>query len=63
MNNLPFVAPANPMLRIQEIEQELNALDLKRIRPTAESDASYLAMLNAKAIDMRDQIRMLRGER
>jgi len=63
MNNLPFVAPANPMLRIQEIEQELNALDLKRIRPTAESDAKYLKTLNEQVTALRDQRKMLKGER
>ena len=37
------------------IDAQLAALDIKRIRPTAEGDATYLATLNAQAVALRAQ--------
>ena len=39
-----------------QIKAELAALDLKRIRPVAEGDATYLATLNAQAVALRAQL-------
>lgn len=41
----------------EQLQQELDALDLKRIRPTAEGDVAYLEGLNAQAVAMREQLR------
>jgi len=35
---------------------QLNALDIKRIRPLAEGDAAYLADLNAQIVTLRGQL-------
>jgi hypothetical protein len=53
--------PANPVPnpRIAEIKNELAALDIKRIRPVAEGDAAYLAMLNAQALALRTELQGL----
>ena len=37
------------------LQVQLDALDIKRIRPTAEGDTAYLATLNAQAISLRGQ--------
>ena len=37
------------------IDAQLSALDIKRIRPTAEGDTAYLATLNDQAVALRAQ--------
>lgn len=53
--------PASPVAnpRIAEIKAELIALDIKRIRPLAESDADYLANLNAQAVALRLELKAI----
>ena len=50
---LPADPIPNPALAV--IDSQLAALDIKRIRPTAEGDAAYLATLNAQAVALRAQ--------
>lgn len=45
--------------RIQEIQSDLLTMDQKRIRPIAEGDTEYLAILNAQAIALREELRGL----
>ena len=49
------VVPVSPTQ--DQIKAELAALDIKRIRPTAEGDAAYLATLNAQAVALRGQLK------
>ena len=52
------LSPVVPVPPTQDqIKAELAALDLKRIRPTAEGDAAYLATLNAQAVALRGQFK------
>jgi len=39
------------------IKTQLDALDIKRIRPTAEGDTAYLTTLNAQALALRGQLK------
>jgi len=39
------------------IKAQLDALDIKRIRPTAEGDTAYLTTLNAQALALRGQLK------
>ena len=55
----PPEIPAAPNPRIAELQAALIALDVKRIRPTAEGDAEYLSTLNAQAVEMREELRGL----
>lgn len=41
------------------IRQELQALDLKRIRPLAEGETEILAALNAKVVQLRKELAAL----
>jgi hypothetical protein len=45
--------------KLAEIKQELDALDIKRIRPVAEGDAAYLATLNDQALALRAELQGL----
>ena len=45
-----------PNPAIDLIKAQLDALDIKRIRPTAEGDAAYLATLNVQAVALRAQL-------
>lgn len=53
------VFPEEPNPRIAELKAELAALDIKRIRPTAEGDTAYLATLNAQAVALRAELQAL----
>ena len=53
------IIPEPPNPRIAELEAELAALDIKRIRPTAEGDTAYLATLNAQAVALRAELQAL----
>ena len=57
----PEPEPADPVPdpRIAELKSELAALDIKRIRPTAEGDTAYLATLNAQAVALRAELQAL----
>ncbi len=46
-------------LRIAEIKIELAELDQRRIRPLAEGDTDYLAILNAQALALRAELQTL----
>ena len=48
-----------PNPRIAELKAELAALDIKRIRPTAEGDTAYLTTLNAQAVVLRAELQAL----
>lgn len=45
--------------RIDQIKLELAALDIKKIRPLAESDATYLTTLNAQSATLRAELATL----
>lgn len=55
------ILPADPAPNpcIAELKSELAALDIKRIRPTAEGDTAYLAILNAQAVALRAELQAL----
>ena len=57
--NIPTPAdlPVNP--RIAEIKLLLSALDIKKIRPIAEADSTFLAILNAQTIALRQELATL----
>ena len=57
--NTPEPADLAPNPRIAEIKQELLVLDTKRIRPLAEGDAEFLAILNAQAAILREELSLL----
>ena len=57
--NTPEPAAPVPNPRISELKSELAALDIRRIRPTAEGDAAYLATLNAQAVALRAELQAL----
>jgi len=57
--NTPTPVPPQPNPAIAAIDAQLAALDIKRIRPTAEGDTAYLATLNQQAVDLRAQRAML----
>jgi len=57
--NTPTPVPPQPNPAIAAIDAQLAALDIKRIRPTAEGDTIYLATLNQQAVDLRTQRAML----
>lgn len=57
--NTPEPADPVPNPRIAELKSELAALDIKRIRPTAEGDTAYLATLNAQAVALRAELQAL----
>lgn len=46
-------------IRIDEIKMLLAELDSKKIRPIAEGDADYLAILNAQTAALREELRGL----
>ena len=54
---LPYVPSPEEMKAeaIASIDAQLVALDIKRIRPTAEGDTVYLAKLNEQAVALRSQ--------
>lgn len=54
---LASALPADPIPNpaLAAIDAQLAALDIKRIRPTAEGDAVYLATLNKQAATLRAQ--------
>jgi hypothetical protein len=58
---LATAIPADPTLnpRISEIKSELASLDIRRIRPLAEGDTSYLATLNAQVLALRTELATL----
>ncbi len=37
------------------IDEQLDALDKRRVRPLAENDTEYLAMLNAQVFELRSR--------
>lgn len=45
--------------RIQQIQAELLTIDQKRIRPIAEGDTEYLAVLNTQVVTLREELRGL----
>ena len=45
-----------PNPRIYEIKQLLDVLDMKKIRPIAEGDTVYLAVLNKQTLDLRTEL-------
>lgn len=53
------VIPPNVQDRIAEIKQELDDLDIRRIRPMAENDPAYLTQLTAKIVVLRNELRAL----
>lgn len=57
---LEIISRKNAPLSKDEINApilaQINALDLKRIRPLAEGDTSYLATLNAQISGLRQQL-------
>ena len=56
------IQEAEKAVRAVEIKRELSALDKKRTRPLAEKaegDAAYLAVLNARAIALRAELKAL----
>ena len=55
-----YPIPPNVQARIAQIEQELDALDVKRIRPLAEDDPVYLAKLTAQVLNLRDEMKILK---
>ena len=57
--NTPEPADPVPNPRIAELKSELAALDIKRIRPTAEGDTAYLTVLNAQAVTLRAELQAL----
>lgn len=57
--NTPEPADPIPNPRVDQIKQELAALDVKRIRPLAEGDADYLATLNAQTLTLRNELKEL----
>lgn len=57
--NTPEPADPVPNPRIAELKAELAALDIRRIRPTAEGDTAYLAILNAQAAVLRAELQAL----
>ena len=57
--NTPEPADPVPNPRIAELKADLAALDIKRIRPTAEGDTAYLATLNAQAVALRAELEAL----
>lgn len=57
--NTPEPADPVPNPRIEELKSELAALDIKRIRPTAEGDTDYLTVLNAQAVAIRAELQAL----
>lgn len=56
---VPVASDAPPSPRIAEIKAELVALDIRRIRPLAEGDTSYLSTLNAQVLALRAELRGL----
>lgn len=53
------VIPEPPNPRIAELKAELSALDIRRIRPTAEGDTAYLTTLNAQSVALRAELQAL----
>ena len=52
----------NPLTEeIRGILAELAALDMKKIRPLSEGDASYLAKLNTQSTDLRAKLKALQS--
>lgn len=59
-NMIPVPVPDPvPNPKIAELKSELAALDIKRIRPTAEGDTAYLITLNAQAVALRAELQAL----
>lgn len=60
-----FPGPPTPAqiadARAAEIKTELSDLDLRRIRSMAEGDEEYLATLNARAEELREELQKLMG--
>ena len=54
---LPYVAP--PVDRKAELISQISILDIKRIRPIAEGDTEYLAILNSQIKTLRDELKTL----
>ena len=52
------ILPADPVPnpRIDQIKQELAALDARKIRPLAEGDTAYLATLNSQTVALRTEL-------
>lgn len=48
-----------PINRISIIQAELNVLDMKKIRPMATGDTTYLALLNAQSDVLRSELKGL----
>ena len=58
--NTPEPADPVPNPRIDQIKQELAALDAKKIRPLAEGDTAYLATLNEQTVALRTELEALK---
>lgn len=57
--NKPLPADPIPNPAIAAINAQLSALDIKRIRPSVEGDAAYLAILNKQAVALRAERALL----
>ena len=58
--NMPEPADPVPNPRIDQIKQELAALDARKIRPLAEGDTAYLATLNSQTVALRTELEALK---